>query len=146
MAEVMVKLDSQAIQRQLTGPSGAIAQDLMRRGQRVQNAARRLCPVDEGRLRASISTEIRGSGQRLEVRIGTNLKYGIYVEKGTGIYAGRGPIKAKGGGLLRWPNKGGTSSGGRRYSGGKTASHVYARSVKGQRAQPFLEPALDAAR
>ncbi len=146
MAEVRIKLDQREVQRQLTGPSGAVARDLLRRGRRVENAAKRAAPVDEGRLRASITTEMRGSGENLTVRIGTNLKYGIYVEKGTGVYAGRGYITAKSGGLMRWPNKGGTSSGGRRYSGGATASHIYARRIRGMKAQPFLEPSLSAAR
>lgn len=146
MADVQVKLNPQEIKRQLTGPGGAVALDLLKRGRRVQNAAQRLAPVDQGGLRASITTEVRGSGEDLLVRVGTALKYGIYVEKGTGIYAGKGYITAKGGGLMRWPNKNNSGSGNRRYSGGKTSKFVYAKKVKGQKAQPFLEPALKAAR
>ncbi len=146
MAQVTIKLAPQAIERQLTGPSGAIAKDLVRRGQRVKNAARRNCPVDEGRLRASIDSEVRGSGRSLTVRIGSNLAHAIYVEKGTGVYAGRGYIYPKRGRYLRWPNKNNSGSGNRRYKSGKTSQFVFAKKIKGMKAQPFLEPALDAAR
>lgn len=146
MAEVTIRLDPQAIQRQLTGPSGAIARDLVRRAQRVQNAARRLAPVDEGRLRASISTEVRGSGRTLEARVGSNLEYAIYVHEGTGIYAGRGYIYPKRGRYLRWPNKNNSGSGNRRYSRGRTSRYVFAKRVRGVRPRPFLRDALPAAR
>jgi len=148
MAEVTFKLNQKQIIDQLTGPSGAVALDLLKRGRRVQNLAQRLAPVDQGTLRASITTEVSGSGKTLICRIGTNLDYAIYVEKGTGIYAGRGYITAKSGGLMRWPNKNNayrTTGGNRRYSGGKTAKYVYAKKIKGMKAQPFLEPALVAA-
>jgi len=36
------------------------------------------CPVDEGNLRDSLESEIRGDTGR----VGTNLNYGIYVEEG----------------------------------------------------------------
>lgn len=146
MADVTVRLDPGAIRAQLTGPGGAIARDLIRRGQRVENKARRLCPVDEGRLRASISTEVRGSGSSLTIRIGSNLEYAIYVEEGTGIYAGRGYITPKRGTYMRWPRKNNSGSGSRRYSGGRTSTYVFAKRVKGVRPRPFLRPALDAAR
>jgi hypothetical protein len=144
--KVSVRLDPGAIRSQLTGPNAAIAQDLMKRGQRVLNAAKRNCPVDEGRLRASLAMEMSGSGDSLEVKVGSNLKYAIYVEKGTGVYAGKGYITPKNGRFLVWPNKNNSGSGNRRYSGGRTSQYVFARRVKGQRAQPYLEPALAAAR
>ena len=149
MAQVTLKLNQKQIIDQLTGPSGAVALDLLKRGRRVQNMAQRLAPVDQGQLRASITTEVLGTGTTLAYHMGTNLKYGMYVEFGTGIYAGRGEITAKGGGLMRWPNKNNaykTTGGNRRYSGGKTAKYVYAKKIKGMRAQPFLRPALEAAR
>jgi len=139
MAEAVIRLDTAAIKQQLMGTNGAAARDLVRRAQRVQNMARRECPVDQGRLRGSITFEVRGSGDGLEARIGSNLKYAIYVEKGTGIHAGRGYIYPRGQ-FLRWPN----TQGGR-YSGGSTGSYVFARRIKGMKAQPFLEPALRAA-
>ena len=88
-----------ALKRLLTGPSGGIARDLTRRAIRVQNAAKvnatgRQVPgannpegrgprVDTGRLRSSITHEIRvGADGQLEARIGTNVEYGLYLETG----------------------------------------------------------------
>lgn len=143
---VSVRLNPAEIRSQLTGPGGAVARDLLRRGQRVQNEARRLCPVDEGRLRASITTEVRGSGEALLVRVGSNLQYAIYVHEGTGIYAGKGYIYPKRGSYLRWPRKNNSGVGNRRYSGGRTSKYVFAKKVKGVRSRPFLRDALPAAR
>ena len=50
MAEVTFKLNQKQIIDQLTGPSGAVALDLLKRGRRVQNLAQRLAPVDQGAL------------------------------------------------------------------------------------------------
>lgn len=57
--------------------------DLMRLGLRTQNAARRLCPVDTGRLRASIQAVKGKDGKGVYVDIGTNVEYAIPVEFGT---------------------------------------------------------------
>lgn len=53
-------------------------------GLEAQNAARRYCPVDTGRLRSSI----RSSGAKRDARgwvvtVGTNVEYAAYVEFGT---------------------------------------------------------------
>lgn len=53
-------------------------------GIRVQNLARRYCPVDTGRLRSSITTSNSkrdASGYYIEV--GTNVRYAALVEFGT---------------------------------------------------------------
>lgn len=48
---------------------------------------KKLCPVDTGRLRNSISHAVSGN----DVYIGTNVQpYAIFVELGTGIYASDG--------------------------------------------------------
>lgn len=57
--------------------------DLYRLGIKTQNAARRLCPVDTGRLRASIQA-VRGKDAKGPyVDVGTNVEYAIPVEFGT---------------------------------------------------------------
>lgn len=48
-------------------------------GQQAENYAKRLCPVDTGNLRNSITHRVQGK----EVVIGTKVKYGKYVELGT---------------------------------------------------------------
>ena len=45
-----------------------------------------LVPVDTGRLRASITSEVDGQ----TVNVGTNVEYAPYVEMGTGVYAEEG--------------------------------------------------------
>lgn len=58
--------------------------DLLRLGTQVQNAARRLAPVDTGRLRSSIQRSgVQRDTRGRYVSIGTNVKYGAAVEFGT---------------------------------------------------------------
>lgn len=57
--------------------------DLQRLGLTVQNEARRLCPVDTGRLRASIIATNGQDGRGPFVKVGTNVSYGPFVEYGT---------------------------------------------------------------
>jgi hypothetical protein len=141
---VSTKLSKSELNALLRSKSGPVGQDLKRRAQRVKNMARRNAPVDQGRLKGSIDFEMRVESGLLVARVGSNLDYAIYVEKGTGIYAGRGYIKPKSGTYLRWPSSGPGSA--NRFKGGKTARYVFAKRVKGQKAQPYLKPALRAAR
>lgn len=81
--------------------------------------AKKLCPVDTGNLRNSITHTVADSGERAAY-IGTNSEYGVYVECGTGIY----------------------------YPGGRQTPLVYQDTkgdwhlTHGQRAQPFIKPAV----
>lgn len=53
-------------------------------GLKIQSDARRACPVDTGRLRASIAAEpVVESGDKLTLKVGTNVSYAAYVEFGT---------------------------------------------------------------
>lgn len=58
----------------------AIARGLEKVGLVAEGYAKRLCPVDTGRLRNSITHAMEG---RKAVVIGTNVEYGPYVELGT---------------------------------------------------------------
>lgn len=103
---------------------------LTRRAIQVQNEARRLCRVDTGTLRRSITYSVTGSSAAsMQARIGSNLDYALAVETGTGIYGPKGnpivPVKAQ---FLVFNTKSGT---------------VFARSVRGRRATPYLRPALE---
>lgn len=146
MADVSVKIDQKQIRAQLTGPSGAVALDLLKRGQRVENKAKQLCPKDTSKLAGSIAHELRGAGETMFVRVGSNMEYAIYVHEGTGIYAGKGYIFPKKGRYLRWPGVNNSGKGRRRYKGGKTDGYIYAKKVKGIKGRPFLKDALDAAK
>jgi HK97 gp10 family phage protein len=57
--------------------------DLLRLGYRVQSEARKLCPVDTGRLRASIDVKSGRDARGPYVEVGTNVDYGPFVEYGT---------------------------------------------------------------
>jgi hypothetical protein len=139
-----VKLNDAEIQRLLRSPQGPVAMDLIRRSNRVVNQAKRLCPVDEGRLRSSLASELRQDRGDLVARVGTNLDYGLFIHEGTGIYAGKGPITPKRGKYLRWPVKNNSGQGRRRYKAGATAQYAYARKVKGVKGRPYLRNALPA--
>lgn len=57
---------------------------LVQLGLAVQNEARKLCPVDTGRLRASIqSSGLQRDTRGAYVQVGTNVFYAGFVEFGT---------------------------------------------------------------
>lgn len=98
MPTVRIVDHPEALRRLFTGPNGGIARDLTRRAIRVQNQAKlnasggrvpgannpegRGPNVDTGRLRSSITFEIREDAQGLSARVGTNVEYGYYLETG----------------------------------------------------------------
>ena len=57
--------------------------DLSRLGLLVQNEARKLAPVDTGRLRASIQHTPGRDSKGAYVDVGTNVEYAVFVEYGT---------------------------------------------------------------
>lgn len=67
----------QIIQRK----NAAVAMALEMIGLQCENYAVLLCPVDTGRLKGSLSHEVRPSEEM--VIIGTNVEYAPYVEMGT---------------------------------------------------------------
>lgn len=139
MARVSPIRISPGMARKIKNISGdAIGRDMMRRGVRVQSAAKKRLSanpkrVDTGRLRSSVRvapTRYRGY---TGARVGTNVNYALLVHNGTGIYGPRRrPIRPKRRKFLRFETKGGDI--------------VYARQVKGMRPNPFLVEALPAAR
>ena len=84
----------------------------------VENQAKENCPVDTGELRMSITHYVEGDTGV----VGTNKQYAPYVEYGTGLFAREGN-----GRQTPWS-----------YQDAKGEWH----STKGQKPQPFLEPAL----
>lgn len=86
----------------------------------AEGYAKRLCPVDTGNLRNSITHEVVEDENA--VYIGTNNEYAAYVELGTGIYAEGG-----GGRPTPWV-----------YQDAKGNWHY----THGQKPQPFLKPAV----
>lgn len=94
----------------------------------IANTAKAQAPVDDGNLRKSITTNMRDGGFTGVINVGAN--YAIYVEYGTGVYAkGLGGSRAK---SIPWT-----------YYSDKLNRWV---TTKGQHAQPFWNPAIDAGR
>ena len=87
-------------------------------GMTAEGYAKKLCPVDTGNLRNSITHQVDEAEPAAYV--GTNSEYGVYVEMGTGKYV----------------------------SGGRPTPWVYQdekgnwHRTHGQKAQPYLKPAV----
>jgi hypothetical protein len=87
-----VKLDTAQLNALLRSPQGAVAQDLLRRGQRVENRAKDnlrgagasgLQAFDTGALTNSITSEFLVINGLPTVRVGTNVYYALWIHEGT---------------------------------------------------------------
>ncbi|HEY0891267.1 MAG TPA: HK97-gp10 family putative phage morphogenesis protein [Nocardioides sp.] len=84
IGDVELRLKAKAeIDRLLNAPDGPIAAEMLRIGARIERDAKRACPVDTGRLRASITHKVERDDQGVSVRIGTGVTYAPWVELGT---------------------------------------------------------------
>ena len=97
----------------------ALLRGLEKIGLVAEGYAKKLCPVDTGNLRNSITHVV--DDQEPAAIIGTDNEYAAYVELGTGIYAEGG-----GGRPTPWV-----------YQDAKGNWHY----TRGNKAQPFLKPA-----
>lgn len=89
---------------------------------RVEATAKRLVPVDSGRLRSSIANEVERTGTvEITAYIGSNVSYAPIIE------FGRGPVHADEG-YLRFKIDG---------------EVFYRKQVAGTEAQPYLRPAVE---
>lgn len=97
----------------------AVGRALEKCGLVAEGHAKKLCPVDTGNLRNSITHTVADNGERAAY-VGTNSEYGVCVECGTGIY----------------------------YPGGRQTPWVYQDAkgnwhlTHGQRAKPYTKPAV----
>jgi HK97 gp10 family phage protein len=99
-----IKFDSAAMSKLLDSIDGPVGQEILRRTIQVERAAKRLCPVDTGRLRASITSTVAVDSQGLYGIVGSNVSYAGYVEFGTSHTAAQPylrPALADAGGTLR---------------------------------------------
>jgi hypothetical protein len=129
---ISVRIDRAGIERELFGPGGQVYRHITELGEQVQKEARRLAPVDNGRLRNSIDLDVRRTPGHITATVGSPLEYAIYQERGTGIYAGRGMIQPRRGKYLVFTPKG-------------SSQPVFARQVRGVPAVHYLEKALKTA-
>lgn len=82
-------LDPAAVQELLNSEDGPVAQELARIAAQVTNEAKRLCPVDTGRLRSSITWQLARDNRGVFARVGTNVEYAPYVHDGVRGRRGR---------------------------------------------------------
>lgn len=81
--DVEFRLNRPNLDRLLEGRDGPVAKDLLRRAISVEGAAKRLCPVDTGRLRSSVTHALEQDSQGISAVVGTNVEYAVFVELGT---------------------------------------------------------------
>ncbi|WP_195984073.1 HK97-gp10 family putative phage morphogenesis protein [Clostridium sp. D33t1_170424_F3] len=62
----------------------AVERGVRKAGLHVEGDAKRLCPVDTGRLRSSIATHGEYEGSNFVAEVGTTVGYAPFVEFGTG--------------------------------------------------------------
>lgn len=85
----------------------------------VLSSAKHIVPVETGRLRNSIHMNIKKDSGEITGKVSTNLEYAPYVEFGTGI-------------------RGQQSN----YPGNIRKGLSYSSKIQGQKAQPFMHPAM----
>lgn len=78
-----LKFDDDALAKLFGSADGPVGKHLKRTVIKVDRGAKRRCPVDTGRLRASIANEIGQDDRGLVGRVGTNVEYAPHVEYGT---------------------------------------------------------------
>jgi hypothetical protein len=131
-----------AINVLLRNPSGGLARDMLRRGLKVESAAKRNLAgangrpkrIDTGQTRASVNTRMVTYKTMPAARVGSPLRKAVWIHGGTGIYGPRRtPIRPTRAKRLVFKPKGSNRV-------------VYAKSVKGMKANPFLSDALSAAK
>lgn len=83
MATAVVVIKHAALAKLLASPQGDVSMFMLRTGIRVSNQAKANCPVDTGRLRASIGVSQSAGPDGAVTTVGSNLEYSLYVEKGT---------------------------------------------------------------
>lgn len=103
----------------LSALDAAIARGLETCGLVAEGYAKKLCPVDTGNLRNSITHTVTNSGEHAAY-VGTDSEYAVYVEMSTGKYV-------TGGRPTPWV-----------YKDAQGNWHM----THGQRARPYIKPAV----
>ncbi|MGW7504391.1 HK97 gp10 family phage protein [Streptomyces albidoflavus] len=122
--------DEGAITRLLSSESGLVHRKIREVTENVADRCRVLAPNRDGRLRGSIKTAVRSSGDQVVGHVYSDLDYSLYVQRGTGLYGPMGqPIRPRRGAFLVFE------------AGGQT---VFAREVRGTPPNPFMLDGLRA--
>lgn len=89
---VRIEVNNRFMARLLRGPASPVAKNMLLRGRRVRDAARRNVNSRTGTLARSIEVSIASRGDGNGAQVGTTLFYARYVHDGTGIYGPSGQI------------------------------------------------------
>lgn len=114
-------------------PGSPVARDLLRRGLQVESQAKVLCPVDQGRLRASISTTLEFEDGLPVAFVAAPVGYAAAVHEGARPH---------------WPPPGPLQAWARRHGWtDRSAGFLIGRAIaqRGTIGRPFLRDALGAA-
>lgn len=101
---------------------------------KIQAAAKRLAPVDAGRLRNSITVETQTDAESVSAAVGTNVKYAPFIEFGTGPVGAASKKDLPPGASVQYTPK--------RFWVYKDEKKGGFRISKGSPAKPFLYPAF----
>ena len=80
-----VRLNEAALQRLLSDPNGPVGQHMRRVGEQVAEQARQNAPEDTGRLKNSITVDVRRDAQGLRAEVRADAPYAGIVERHTGF-------------------------------------------------------------
>jgi hypothetical protein len=129
---VHIEINNRFMARLLRGPASPVAKNMLLRGRRVRDAARRNVNSRTGTLARSIEVSIAPRGDGNGAQVGTSLFYAKFVHDGTGIYGPTGQvIRPRGTSrVLVFDGRGG---------------ETFTRYSRGQRGTKFLIRALRAA-
>lgn len=128
---VRIEINNRFMARLLRSPVGPVAKNMLTRGRRVRDAARRNVNSRTGTLARSIEVTIVPSSDGPGARVGTSLFYARFVHDGTGIYGPTGQvIRPQRGKALKFDGRRG---------------ETFTPYSRGQRGTKFLERALRAA-
>lgn len=79
----LIIFDPEAIVELFEGEDGEVAKGMARIAIKCETRAKRKCPVDTGRLRASVTGTIQREDGEIVGYVGSDVEYAIYVELGT---------------------------------------------------------------
>lgn len=118
---VRVDLSQSGINAQ-AAPGSTVYRQMQRIGSTTATVARLKAPVDTGRLRQSIQTDMISRPPRLTARVSAPVNYAVFVHEGHGLIL---PRRAR---ILSWVQRGGR--------------RVFARRVRPVAGRPFLTDAV----
>lgn len=81
--DVRFVLNPIQLARAFRSPAGPLVKELMKIALDIEGRAKQYCPVDTGRLRASIANEVTSEGDTFAAYVGTNVEYAPHIEFGT---------------------------------------------------------------